>query len=237
LRETIRARLAEQTLNPQVDVYPAEARGRVVSVQGRVRTPGLYPIEPPTERLLPMLARAGGVAEDPEVVRLRLRRGGTSADIWIQDLYDDPRNDVALRAGDALIAERDRRIFTALGSVGRQATVPFPSRELSVARAMGAVGGLLDATADPTGVFVFRQEQPEIAANVMPGTVGKGAGRIVYLIDLTRPGGMFLAREFTMRDGDTLYVTSAPFTSWMKVLQSVSSLVTFGGSARALTAY
>ena len=237
LRETIRARLAEQTLNPQVDVFPAEARGRVVSVQGQVRAPGLFAIEPPTERLLAMLARAGGVADDPEVVRLRLRRGGASADIWVQDLYDDPRNNVAMRAGDALIAERDRRIFTALGSVGRQATVQFPSRELSAARAMGTVGGLIDATADPTGGFVFRQELPEIAAKVVPGSAGRGAGRIVYLIDLTRPGGMFLAREFMMRDGDTLYVTSAPFTAWMKILQSVASVVTFGGSARALTAY
>lgn len=237
LRETIRARLAEQTLNPQVDVFPAEARGRVVSVQGQVRAPGLYAIEPPTRRLLPMLARAGGVAEDPEVVRLRLRRSGTSADIWVQDLYDDPRNDVALRAGDALIAERDRRIFTALGAVGRQATVPFPSREVSAARAMGTVGGLLDASADPTGVFVFRQELPEIATRVVPGASGAGTGRIIYLIDLTRPGGMFLAREFLMRDGDTLYVTSAPFTAWMKVLQSLAPFVTFGGSARALTTY
>ncbi len=48
---------------------------------------------------------------------------------------------------------------------------------------------------------------------------------------------MFLAREFIMRDGDTLYVTSAPFTKWMKVLQSVAPLVTFTGSARVLTGF
>ncbi len=48
---------------------------------------------------------------------------------------------------------------------------------------------------------------------------------------------MFLAREFIMRDGDTLYVTSAPFTRWMKILQSVAPLVTFAGSARTLTTF
>jgi len=82
-------------------------------------------------------------------------------------------------------------------------------------------------------------ELPEVAAKVVPGRSGAGVetGRIVYLIDLTRPGGMFLAREFMMRDGDTLYVTSAPFTAWMKVLQSVAPFVTFGGSVRALTTY
>ena len=241
LRETIQARLAEKTLNPQVDVFPVDGQGRVISIQGRVRTPGLYPIERPTERLLAMLARAGGVTEDPEVIRLKLRRGGATGEIWVQDLYDNPGNDVALRSGDALIAERDRRIFTALGAVGRQSVVPFPVRDLSVERAMGAVGGLVDATADPTGVFVFRNESAAIVAKFLPGTAGQsGAGesrRVVYLLDLTKPGGLFLAREFFMRDGDTLYVTSAPFTKWMKILQSVAPLVTFSGSARTLTTY
>lgn len=237
LRATIQARLAEKTLNPQVDVFAAEGRGRVVSVQGRVRAPGVYPIEPGTERLLPMLARAGGVTEEPEVVLLKLRRGQQTGAIWVQDLYDEPANDVALRGGDALIAERDRRMFTALGAVGRPATVPFPVRELSVERAMGAVGGLIDGAADPTGVFIFREEPPEIAAKVLPGSAGDGPRRLVYLIDLTRPGGMFLAREFIMRDGDTLYVTTAPFTRWMKVLQSVAPLVTFTGSAKSLATF
>jgi polysaccharide export outer membrane protein len=237
LRAAIQARLAEKTLNPQVDVLAAEGRGRLVSVQGRVRQPGLYPIEPGTERLLPMLARAGGVTEEPEVVLLKLRRGQETGAIWVQDLYDEPANDVALRSGDALIAERDRRLFTALGAVGRPATVPFPVRELSVERAMGTVGGLVDGAADPTGVFIFREEPPEIAAKVLPGVAAGAPRRLVYLIDLTRPGGMFLAREFIMRDGDTLYVTTAPFTRWMKVLQSVAPLVTFTGSAKSLATF
>jgi polysaccharide export outer membrane protein len=233
LRETIRTRLAEKTLNPQVDVFPVDGQGRVVSVQGRVRAPGLYPIERPTERLLAMMARAGGVTEDPEVIRLKLRRGAVSGEIWVQDLYDDPANNVALHAGDAVIAERDRRMFTALGAVGRPSAVPFPVRDLSAERAMGVVGGLIDSTADPTGVFIFRNEPAGIAAGGQAGS----DRRVVYLLDLTKPGGLFLAREFMMRDGDTLYVTSAPFTKWMKILQSIAPLVTFAGSARALTAF
>ncbi len=237
LAAAIRARLAHQTLAPEVDVFRVRAAGRMVSVQGRVRKPGLYPIEPPSSRILPMLARAGGVGEDPEVIMLRLRRGRETGEVWVQDLYDDPANNVALRPGDALVAERDRRSFTALGSVGRQATVPFPRRELPVAEALGTVGGLVDATADPTGVFIFRLEPAEIANRALPGPPSQGPRRVVYLIDLTRPGGMFLAREFLMRDGDTLYVTAAPFTRWMKILQSVAPFVTFTGSVKALATY
>ena len=82
---------------------------------------------------------------------------------------------VALRAGDAVIAERDRRAFTALGAVGKTATVPFPVRELSVARALGQVGGLVDDSADPTGVFVFRDESGAVAEKLRLISGAEGA--------------------------------------------------------------
>ena len=234
LRRIVEERLADQTLNPQVHVAPVDAGGRMVSVQGVVKAPGLYPIEPPTIRILSMMARAGGVSLDPEIVRLKLRRGHVQSEIWLSDLYDDPGNDVHLRAGDAIIAERDRRIFTALGAVNGSATVQFPTRDLSVVRALGAVGGLHDASADPTGVFLFRVEPPETARKILTDRNVKGPQRIAYVFDLTQPAGLFLARDFKMRDRDTIYVTTAPFVRWLKILQSVAPLVNFSASARTL---
>jgi polysaccharide export outer membrane protein len=234
LQRSIQTKLAQKTLNPQVNVYRAEALGRQVSVQGVVNAPGLYPIEPPTTHILPMMAKAGGVSIDPEVVRLKLRRGRVQGEIWLQDLYDEPRNDVHLKSGDAIIAERDRRIFTALGAVSRSSTVQFPTREVSVIRALGTVGGLSDNTADPTGVFLFREEPEEIAKRILTGQDVTGPQRIAYIIDLTQPAGLFLARDFMMRDSDTIYVTTAPFVRWLKILQAISPLVNFAGSTRSL---
>ena len=64
-----------------------------------------------------------------------------------------------------------------------------------------------------------------------------GAQRMVYLLDLTEPNGMFEARDFVVRDGDTLYVTEAPFTQWNKTIsaltgsaQSVNALNTLAGN-------
>lgn len=235
LRAAIRARLSVQTLEPQVDVFPADARGRQVSIQGLVAQPGIYPIEPLSTRLSGLLARAGGVAGDPETVRLRLRRGAVAGEIRLSDLYDEPANDVPLRHGDVVIAERDRRLFTALGAVGKSATVPFPSRELSVIRALGTVGGLLDDRADPTGVFILRDEQPTIARAINPGRKVSGPVPTAYIIDLTAPGGMFVARSFMLRDRDTLYVTNAPFVRWQKILQSIAPLVGFSASVKTLS--
>ncbi|MEM8538039.1 MAG: polysaccharide biosynthesis/export family protein [Pseudomonadota bacterium] len=190
LRVAIQQRLAEKTLNPQVDILPVEKNGRLVSVQGVVNAPGIYPIEAPTTHILPMMARAGGVSIEPEVVRLKLRRGRIQGEIWLSDLYDEPRNDVHLKTGDAIIAERDRRIYTALGAVNSSATVQFPTREVSVIRALGSVGGLRDATADPTGVFLFREEPVEIAQRLFPDQTITEPQRVAYIIDLTKPSGL-----------------------------------------------
>lgn len=234
LREAIQGQLAEKTLNPQVDIMRVESQGRLVSMQGVVNAPGLYPIEPATTHLLPMMARAGGVTLDPEIVRLKLRRGRVQGEIGLQDLYDDPRNDVHLRAGDAIILERDRRTFTALGAVSGPTTVQFPTRDLSVVGALGTVGGLRELTADPTGVFLFREEPVAISQRLFPDRAITEPQRVAYIIDLTKPEGMFLARDFGVRDGDTIFVTTAPFVRWLKILSAVTPLINTAGSTRSL---
>ena len=41
---------------------------------------------------------------------------------------------------------------------------------------------------------------------------------MIYVLDLTHPTGLFEARDFIIRDGDTLYVTEAPFAQWSRIL-------------------
>lgn len=234
LREEISRRLAEKTLNPQIDIMRVESNGRLISIQGVVNGPGLYPIETATTHILPMMARAGGVSIDPEVVRIKVRRGRVQGEIWLQDLYDEPRNDIHLRTGDRIIAERDRRIFTALGAVSGPTTIQFPTRDVSVLSALGTVGGLSEQTADATGVFLFREEPAEVANRLLPGQNFTEPQRVAYIIDLTQSAGMFLARDLMMRSGDTVYVTTAPFVRWLKVLQAVTPLVNTAGATRSV---
>ncbi len=232
LREAIRLSLADKTLNPQVDIFPIDKKGRQISIQGTVGAPGVYPIETPTKHILGMLARAGGVTLEPDIAKVKLRRGRLQGEIWLRDLFDDPINDVHLKTGDAIIAERDRRIFTALGEVSGPSTVQFPKRDLSVLTALGTVGGLRGRTADPTGIFLFREEPVEIAQRLFPEQNITTPQRVAYILDLTEPAGLFLARDFYMRNDDTLYVTTAPFVKFLQILQAISPLINFGGSVR-----
>lgn len=218
LRRRITETLVTQTPDPQVEVVRVAGDGSTVSVMGGVESPGVYPIEAPTLRLSSMLAAAGGVALVPDVAQIKLERRGSVGRVWLQDLYDNPAYDVALRPGDRIIVEEDRRSFTALGATTTQKRVPFDKRDMSAVEAIAAAGGLDSRTANPTGVFVFRQESAEVANRVLGRVDLVGPQRIAYLMDLTRPDGLFSAREFIVRNEDTVYVTEAPLSNWTEIL-------------------
>ena len=232
IRRIITNKLGEQTPDPQVEVRRAAGDGSTVSFTGSVGAQGVYPIERPTRTLATMLAAAGGVSIEPEIAQITVIRGKQRGKIWFQDLYNHPELDIALRGGDKVLVEEDTRSFTALGATGGQAQVPFESQSLSALEGIAQVGGLNAATADPTGVFVFRNEPEEIAAQVLGRNDLDGVQRMVYVLDLTRPNGMFMARDFVIRDGDTLYVTEAPFTQWNRVISAITGTA---GSASSLT--
>ncbi len=237
IRRVITERLADQTPDPQVQVRRLAGDGSTVSLVGAVGGQGVYPIERPTRTLSSMLARAGGVTIQPEIAQVTVLRGGQQGKIWFQDLYKNPRMDIPLRGGDRILVEEDTRAFTALGATGTQARVPFESQTLSAVEAIAQVGGLRSASADPTGVFIFRNEPEEIANQVMGRTDLTGAQRLVYVLDLTGPNGMFMARDFVVRDSDTLYVTEAPFVQWDKTIAALTgSLSTVATVATVSTA-
>ena len=232
LRQSITRKLDTQTPDPQITVQRAAGDGSTVTVSGAVTGQGIYPIERPTRLLSAMLAAAGGVAIAPEAALVRVTRGGQTGKIWLSDLYENPGLDIALRPNDKIVVEQDTRAFTVLGATGAQSLVPFETKTLSAIEAIATVGGLSTSLADPTGVFVFRNEPAEIANSVLGRNDLQGDQRFVYVLDLTQPTGMFEARDFAIRDGDTVYVTEAPFVQWQKTLTAITGTA---GAASSLS--
>jgi polysaccharide biosynthesis/export protein len=234
VRRAVTEALAPRTPDPQVEVRRVAGDGAAVSVMGGVRTAGVYPIDQATRRLSAMLARAGGVTIAPDVAQIQMQRGGRTGRIWLQDLYDNPTLDVALRPGDRIIVEEDRRAFTALGAAGRQARLPFTQRDMTAIEALATAGGLDGRSANPTGVFVFRLEAPEAARRVTGRTDLLAPQRVAYVLDFTRAEGLLAAREFVIRDGDTIYVTEAPIAAWTRIIGFAGATAGFAGSVAAI---
>ena len=228
LRGLITRQLDQQTPDPQVQVVRVAGDGSTVTIIG-AGGQGVFPIERPTRTLSAMLATAGGIATEPEITRITVVRGGQTGTIWYNDLTASPDLDIALRSGDRIFIDEDTRSFTALGATNTQSRIPFSSQNLSALEAVAEVGGLDTFAADPTGVFILRNERVEIASAVLGRSDLIGTQRLVYVLNLTEPNGLFLARDFVIRDSDTLYVTEAPLSQWNKALASLTGgLTNFG---------
>lgn len=235
LRIEISDILGTQTPDPQILVTRAAGNGATVSVSGNVVSQGVYPIERPTRRLSSMLARAGGVTIEPEIAQVTVLRGSQSGKIWFNSMFDSPANDIALRAGDRILVEADERFYVALGATGSQRRIRFESQELSAMEALAQVGGLSTNSADPTGIFILREEPDFVARRVTGQADLQGAKRVAYIFDLTSGEGLFAARDFTIRDEDTIYVTEAPISQFNKAVSAVFGSLTTVASVQTLS--
>jgi polysaccharide export outer membrane protein len=116
--------------------------------------------------------------------------------------------------------------FVALGAVARSAEVPFEGKGITLAEALGRVGGLNDRRADVKGVFVFRLEDraalPALSAGEIR-TTADGRVPVVYTLRLTDAASLFAMQDFRMRDGDVLYVSTAPGVDLERFLQTITS--------------
>ena len=126
--------------------------------------------------------------------------------------------------------EQASRAFVALGATGTQSRVPLQTQTLSALEAIATVGSLNSNSADPTVVFALRNEPADIANSVLGRKDLVGDQRLVSVPDLTQPTNLFEARDFLIRDGDTVYVTEAPFVQWSKTIGAITGTANSAGT-------
>ncbi|MGE4437407.1 polysaccharide biosynthesis/export family protein [Achromobacter sp.] len=225
LHDAIVARLSRLVVGADVSVTRvADARGQMVTVQGNLTKPGMYPITQTSQRLSSALAQAAPVQTNPEQLVISLRRDNQVASVRLSDIYRNQNNDILLRAGDVITAYEAREFLTVLGAAGNQGRVAISKRNYSVLDALADARGLDDKTADPRSVFLFTPAQAGVDGkpDLLP---------VVYQFDLTRPEQVALAREFSVHEGQAIYISDAPFTQVQKVLSAFRVTMSAGFSA------
>ena len=233
LRRAIVKLLSEKTLDPQVEVRRETGDSKSIIITGTAGVAGVIPIDRTTRGLIGILAKTGFSVPDPEVVLIKIRRGELEGEIWMRDLFENPKYDIPVRAGDIIFLNNDTRNFRSLGAIG-QARVPFPTRDISVLDAIALVGGLNASVSDPSGIFLFRREPPEIAVQLSDKATVDRSRNVIYLFDITQGSGMFLADRMKMRDDDILFVTDAPFARFQTVAGVLASTIGFAGSVSSI---
>ncbi|MXO90857.1 polysaccharide biosynthesis/export family protein [Pontixanthobacter aquaemixtae] len=227
LQRDIVARLRGRAHDPQALVRLIDNQASNVTILGEVANTRRVPLTARGERLLDILAAAGGPTEDVDKTTIRLTRGDQAATMPLDAIILDPAQNITLRSNDVLTVLHQPYSFIALGAVTRNAEVPFEGAGLTLAQALGRIGGLRDDRADIRGVFVFRLEDPAaldpaLTANARQTLEGKVP--VIYRVDLSQGAGFFAAQDFAIRDGDLLYVSSAPGADLQKFLSTLSNV-------------
>lgn len=225
-REIVR-RLQGKAHEPQVIVRIARNATANVTVMGDVASSARVPLSAKGERLLDVLAAVGGARQPVSKTAVQITRGGTVTTMPLQQVAQDPAQNVIMQADDVVNVMFQPYSFTALGAIATNAEVPFEGTGITLAQALGRMGGLRDDRADVRGVFVFRLEDPaalpsELAASARRTIDGKVP--VIYRLDLGNPGGFFVAQGFPILNHDVVYVSNAPIADLQKFVNIVSSM-------------
>jgi polysaccharide export outer membrane protein len=227
IERDIVGRLTGKAHMPQVIVRFVRNASANVTVIGDVTNSTRVPLTAKGERLLDVVAAAGGVKQSVAKTSIQLTRGGSVLMVPMEQVIRDPAQNIILRPNDVVTALYQPYSFTALGAVKNNAEIQFEATGLTLSQALGRIGGLDDNRANIRGAFIFRFEDPA----ALPDDIRAGArvasnGRVpvIYRVDLRNPATFFAAQTFPIRDKDVIYVSTAPGIEFQKFMNIVSSI-------------
>lgn len=229
--------LKNKAIDPQVIVSVANNMSSRMTVLGDVTNGAQVPLSPKGEKVLDVIAAAGGVRTAPYETFVTLMRGGQTATMALQDIINNPRENVYVMPGDTLAIQKEARSFTMFGAAGNNSLINFDARGITLQEALAKAGGLRDSQADPSGVFLMRSEPVELARALDPSIPITGSGRvnIIYRLNLRNTGSYFLAQQFPVKNKDILYIASAPANDVQKFLGLMQTAVVPAYQVKNLT--
>jgi polysaccharide export outer membrane protein len=243
IQQAIVARLRNRAIEPQVVVALNQQHSSVVSVLGDVNTPGVLALNSVGERLLALIARAGGPKFEAIESYVTLQRDGKRVRVLLSRVVHDPRENIFIRPNDVIFITRESPTFTALGALsqnvfGFNSEIPFDVEALTLSQAIGKAGGLNDGQSDPAEIFVYRFEDRHSLEKLGVDTKRFTFDRIptIYHVNLRDPSGLLLAAGFQMRSKDVMYVANAKVVDYFKLLNLINNTAaTVSNTANAVT--
>jgi polysaccharide biosynthesis/export protein len=227
VQHLIEQRLAAKTIEPQVIVTVLKSAIDSATVSGEVVSGARVPLSVAGDRLLDLIAEAGGAKAPIYETFVRLTRGGVTVTIPMEKLVSEPAENIYAWPGDVLTLIQVPETFAVFGASGENNQVDFNAEKISVADALAKAGGLQDQRADPGGVFLFRFEPPRVvnALDATPLPIGpQGSSPIVFRFNLADANTYFLAEQFPIENKDVIYVANAPLTQLQKFFALIGTL-------------
>ena len=223
VQEVIQRSLEGKAIQPQVLVNDNKPIGNTVSIGGEgIGSAQRLPLSVKGDRLLDVIAEAGGVRGQTNELYVVLQRNGATERVALQRVTLDPRENIYIRPGDVVTLVRDPQTFLSYGATGNfNGEIPFGFDGITLAQALAKGGGLLDTRSDVQGVFIFRYEQPSVVRKLRPDSPlahAPGKVPVVYHLDLSNPNSLFMEQSFQIANRDLIYISNAPLVEAQKII-------------------
>ena len=220
--------LQGKAVSPQVLVSLVNNIGNAATVSGEVNSARAVPLSSRGERLLDVIAAAGGAKYPAYETYVQLVRKRQVGNVLLQTIVNNPAENIVVRPKDQIYLTHNPRTFAVLGATQKVALYPFTSEKVTLAEAIAQAGGPIDTIGDPRGVYLFRFEPWFIARDVLnPAYIASFSNSppkfvpILYHIDMRNAEGYFLSQAIQMRDKDVVLITNAEATQLQKLLQVI----------------
>ncbi|WP_312597936.1 polysaccharide biosynthesis/export family protein [Brevundimonas sp.] len=221
----IRRALVGKVANPQVLVSIAGNASNTVNVLGDVRQPGRAPLGVNSDRILDVIAAAGGSARTTDDLTISIQRGGQTYTAPLSAVTTEFGENVRLQRGDVINVQYKPRRFSTFGGLNAVTQVDMPAGPMTLTGAMSKVGGLNTNTANARRVMIFRFERPEVAQAL--GITQPASPRgvpVVYQLDFADAANVFAATNMQVMPEDVIYVPLAGAAEMRKFFEVVQSL-------------
>lgn len=199
-------RLQEYIPDPQIEVKVAAYNARKVVITGAVNAPQSLPITNIPLTLLEAVNASGGLADNADGQTVSIRRGNTTTNVDLQNFLENGQasHNPVLHGGDIInVPTLEAAQAFILGKIKTPGIVDLGNNDVSLTEAIALKGGLDEARADASGIFVFRNRSERID---------------VYQLDAATPLAFVLATKFALRPDDVVYIVSDPAARWNEII-------------------
>jgi polysaccharide biosynthesis/export protein len=234
VEEAVVKALDGKAIQPQAVVTITKNYSNTATVGGEVVSANRVSLNPRGDRILDVIASAGGIKVGAHEAFIRLTRRNKTVSVGYNAILASPVENIYVLPDDVITVIRDPQTFTTFGATGRSEKVPFDTAGITLEEALAKAGGLLDNRADPGGIFMFRFEPSALVEQLVPGRPLPSAGNlvpIVYRLNLREANSFFLARSFPVKDKDILYIANSasdPVQKFLGLVGTVASPVISG---------
>ena len=218
IRDDITSGLSTYINNPQVDVNVAAFRSQHFFVSGAVKNPQMIPVRNVPITILDALSISGGMAPDADWSSATLTSNNNgelvteAIDLSVLLEQGVLKQNRLLKSNDVLhIPRNDALKVFVMGDVVNATTQQIGRRGMTLAEALNNVGGINEASANASGIFVLRAS--DSASKLVD----------IYQLDVSMGPRLILSTQFKLQPKDIVYVTSAPVARWNKLLAQLTS--------------